>query len=90
MGVTAMGVDEIHFGIIVPPGQQFRVRAAMFRRLKAAFDADGIRFSDQTRTRTTCLSGRIVRRTILASNPPLIYQSRSHRIIWDCVRRGRY
>jgi moderate conductance mechanosensitive channel len=53
MGVTAMGVDGIHVGIIVRtrPGQQFRVRAVMFSRLKSAFDADGIRFSDQTRTR---------------------------------------
>jgi moderate conductance mechanosensitive channel len=53
IGVTAMGVDGIHVGIIVRtlPGQQFKVRAAMFSRLKSAFDADGIRFSDQTRTR---------------------------------------
>jgi moderate conductance mechanosensitive channel len=53
IGVTAMGVDGVHVGIIVRtrPGQQFKVRAAMFRRLKLAFDADGIRFSDQTRTR---------------------------------------
>ncbi len=52
IGVTAMGVDGIHVGIIVRtrPGQQFRVRAAMFNRIKSAFDADGIRFSDQTRT----------------------------------------
>ena len=52
IGVTAMGVDGIHVGIIVRtrPGQQFKVRAAMFSRLKSAFDADGIRFSDQTRT----------------------------------------
>jgi small-conductance mechanosensitive channel len=54
IGVTAMGVDGIHVGIIVRtrPGQQFRVRAVMFSRLKSAFDADGIRFSDQTRTRS--------------------------------------
>jgi small-conductance mechanosensitive channel len=54
IGVTAMGVDGIHVGIIVRtrPGQQFKVRAVMFRRLKSAFDADGIRFSDQTRTRS--------------------------------------
>jgi small-conductance mechanosensitive channel len=47
IGVTAMGVDGIHVGIMVRtrPGQQFRVRAAMFSRLKSAFDADGIRFS---------------------------------------------
>jgi small-conductance mechanosensitive channel len=46
IGVTAMGVDGIHVGIIVRtrPGQQFRVRAAVFSRLKVAFDADGIRF----------------------------------------------
>jgi small-conductance mechanosensitive channel/uncharacterized membrane protein len=52
IGVTAMGVDGIHLGMIVRtrPGQQFKVRAAMFRRIKSAFDADGIRFSDQTRT----------------------------------------
>ncbi|HTC09146.1 MAG TPA: mechanosensitive ion channel family protein [Acetobacteraceae bacterium] len=52
IGVTAMGVDGIHVGIIVRtrPGQQFRVRAAMFNRIKSAFDTDGIRFSDQTRT----------------------------------------
>ena len=52
IGVTAMGVDGIHVGIIVRtrPGQQFKVRAVMFSRLKSAFDADGIRFSDQTRT----------------------------------------
>ena len=55
IGVTAMGVDGIHVGIIVRtrPGQQFRVRAAMFNRIKSAFDADGIRFSDQTRTHAT-------------------------------------
>jgi len=53
IGVTAMGVDGIHVGIIVRtrPGQQFKVRAVMFSRLKSAFDADGIRFSSQTRTR---------------------------------------
>ena len=55
IGVTAMGVDGIHVGIIVRtrPGQQFKVRAVMFSRLKSAFDADGIRFSDQTRVRST-------------------------------------
>jgi moderate conductance mechanosensitive channel len=54
IGVTAMGVDGIHVGIIVRtrPGQQFKVRAMMFSRLKSAFDADGIRFSDQTRMRS--------------------------------------
>jgi small-conductance mechanosensitive channel len=54
IGVTAMGVEGIHVGIIVRtrPGQQFKVRAGLFRRLKSAFDADGIRFSDQTRTRS--------------------------------------
>jgi small-conductance mechanosensitive channel len=53
IGVTAMGVDGIHVGIIVRtrPGQQFKVRAALFSRLKSAFDADRIRFSNQTRTR---------------------------------------
>jgi small-conductance mechanosensitive channel len=52
IGVTAMGVDGIHVGIIVRtrPGQQFKVRAVMFSRLKSAFNADGIRFSDRTRT----------------------------------------
>ena len=52
MGVTAMGADGIHVGIIVRtrPGRQFKVRAAMFSRLKAAFDADRIRFSGQTQT----------------------------------------
>jgi len=47
IGVTAMGVDGIHVGIIVRtrPGQQFKVRAVMFSRLKSAFDADRIRFS---------------------------------------------
>ena len=55
IGVTAMGVDAIHVGIIVRtrPGQQFKVRAALFSRLKSEFDADGIRFSSQTRTRHT-------------------------------------
>ncbi|HEY4174246.1 MAG TPA: mechanosensitive ion channel domain-containing protein, partial [Rhodopila sp.] len=50
MGVTAMGVDGIHVGMIVRtrPGQQFKVRAVMFSRLKSAFDADGIRFFGQT------------------------------------------
>ncbi len=54
IGVTAMGVDGIHVGIIVRtrPGQQFKVRATMFSRLKSAFDSDEIRFSDQTRTRS--------------------------------------
>ena len=54
IGVTAMGVDGIHVGIIVRtrPGQQFKVRATMFSRLKSAFDLDEIRFSDQTRTRS--------------------------------------
>jgi small-conductance mechanosensitive channel len=54
IGVTRMGVDGIHIGVIVRtrPGQQFKVRAAVFSRLKSAFDADGIRFSDQTRTRS--------------------------------------
>jgi moderate conductance mechanosensitive channel len=47
IGVTAMGVDGIHVGIIVRtrPGQQFKVRAVMCSRLKSAFDADRIRFS---------------------------------------------
>jgi small-conductance mechanosensitive channel len=53
IGVTAMGVDGIHVGIIVRtrPGQQFKVRAVMFSRLKSAFDADGILFFGQTQTR---------------------------------------
>jgi len=52
IGVTAMGVDGIHVGIIVRtrPGQQFKVRAVMFSRLKSAFDAVGLRFSGQTQT----------------------------------------
>jgi small-conductance mechanosensitive channel len=52
MGVTAIGVDGIHIGIIVRtrPGQQFRVRGVLFSRLKSAFDADGIRFFGQTPT----------------------------------------
>jgi hypothetical protein len=47
-----MGVDGIHVGIIVRtrPGQQFKVRAVMFSRLKSAFDTEKILFSDQTRT----------------------------------------
>jgi small-conductance mechanosensitive channel len=59
IGVTAMGVDGIHVGIIVRtrPGQQFKVRAVMFSRLKSAFDADGIRFSDRTRTRSADAPG---------------------------------
>ncbi len=50
IGVTAMGVDGIHVGIIVRtrPGQQFKIRAMMYSRLKSAFDADGVRFSGQT------------------------------------------
>ena len=50
MGVTAMGIDGIHVGMIVRtrPGQQFKVRAVIFSRLKSAFDADGIRFFGQT------------------------------------------
>jgi small-conductance mechanosensitive channel len=59
MGVTAMGVDGIHVGIIVRtrPGQQFKVRAAMFSRLKSAFDADGIRFFGQTQTSSADVPG---------------------------------
>jgi small-conductance mechanosensitive channel len=47
IGVTAMGVDGIHVGIIVRtrPGQQFKVRATMYSRIKSAFGADRIRFS---------------------------------------------
>jgi len=54
IGVTAMGVDGIHIGIVVRtrPGQQFKVRAVLFSRLKSTFDAGGIRFSDQTRARS--------------------------------------
>ncbi|WP_158923847.1 mechanosensitive ion channel family protein [Acidisphaera sp. S103] len=50
IGVTAMSADGIHVGIIVRtrPGQQFRVRAVLFNRLKSAFDADGVRFFGQT------------------------------------------
>ena len=50
IGVTALGVDGIHVGVIVRtrPGQQFKVRAVVFSRLKSAFDADGIRFFAQT------------------------------------------
>jgi small-conductance mechanosensitive channel len=49
IGVMAMGVDGIRVGIIVRtrPGQQFKVRAAMYSRIKSAFDADGIRFFGQ-------------------------------------------
>jgi small-conductance mechanosensitive channel len=49
IGVTSLGVDGIHVGIIVRtrPGQQFKVRAVMFSRIKSAFDADGIRFAGQ-------------------------------------------
>jgi small-conductance mechanosensitive channel len=52
IGVTALGVDGLHVGVIVRtrPGQQFKVRAAVYSRLKSAFDADGIRFSGQTQT----------------------------------------
>ena len=58
MGVTAMGVDGIHIGIIVRtrPGQQFKVRAVMYSRLKSAFDADKIRFSGQTATSSADVS----------------------------------
>jgi hypothetical protein len=47
IGVTAVGVDGIHVGIIVRtrPGQQFKVRAMMYSRIKSAFGADRIRFS---------------------------------------------
>ena len=47
IGVIAMGVEGIHVGIIVRtrPGQQFKVRAAVYTRLKSAFNADRIRFS---------------------------------------------
>jgi len=50
IGVTALGTDGIHVGIIVRtrPGQQFKVRAVVLSRLKSAFDADGIRFFAQT------------------------------------------
>jgi small-conductance mechanosensitive channel len=50
IGVTALGVDGIHVGIIVRtrPGRQFKVRAVVYSRLKSAFDADGIRFFGQT------------------------------------------
>jgi small-conductance mechanosensitive channel len=52
-GVTALGVDGIHVGIIVRtrPGQQFKVRAVVFSRLKSAFDEDGIRFFTQNGVR---------------------------------------
>jgi moderate conductance mechanosensitive channel len=51
LGVTAMDTYGMHVGIVVRtrPGQQFRVRAVLFNRLKSTFDAEGIRFSDQTR-----------------------------------------
>ena len=50
IGVTAMDVGGIHVGVIVRtrPGAQFKVRAAVYRRLKSAFDTDGIRFFGQT------------------------------------------
>ncbi len=52
LGVTAMDTSGMHVGIMVRtrPGQQFKVRAVLFNRLKSTFDAEGIRFSDQTRT----------------------------------------
>jgi moderate conductance mechanosensitive channel len=51
LGVTAMDTYGMHVGIMVRtrPGQQFKVRAVLFNRLKSTFDAEGIRFSDQTR-----------------------------------------
>lgn len=47
IGVTGMAAPGIHIGVIIRtrPGQQFRVRAAVYSRLKAAFDAEGIRFA---------------------------------------------
>jgi moderate conductance mechanosensitive channel len=59
IGVTAMNVEGIRIGIIVRtrPGRQFKVRAALFSRLKSAFDADGIRFSGQTQTSTADMAG---------------------------------
>ena len=47
IGVTGMVAPGIHIGVIIRtrPGQQFRVRAVVYRRLKAAFDAEGIRFA---------------------------------------------
>jgi small-conductance mechanosensitive channel len=50
IGVTALGADGVHVGIIVRtrPGRQFKVRAVVYSRVKSAFDADGIRFFGQT------------------------------------------
>lgn len=47
IGVTGMVAPGIHIGVIIRtrPGQQFKVRAAVYRRLKAAFDVEGIRFA---------------------------------------------
>jgi small-conductance mechanosensitive channel len=47
IGVTGMAAPGIHIGVIIRtrPGQQFRVRAAVYSRLKAAFDVEGIRFA---------------------------------------------
>jgi small-conductance mechanosensitive channel len=47
IGVTGMVAPGIHIGVIIRtrPGQQFKVRAVVYSRLKAAFDAEGIRFA---------------------------------------------
>jgi len=57
IGVTAMDATGVHVGVIVRtrPGQQFKVRADVYRRLKAAFDADGIRFFGQAGLSSTDL-----------------------------------
>ena len=53
IGVTAMGVNGVHVHVIVTTlqGRSSVARCRYSSRLKSAFDADGIRFSDQTRMR---------------------------------------
>lgn len=49
LGVTAMADLGIQVGLMVKtrPGQQFRVRRAVFSRLKTAFAEDGVHFASQ-------------------------------------------
>jgi small-conductance mechanosensitive channel len=59
IGVTAIDAAGIHVGVIIRtrPGQQFKVRAIVYSRLKSAFDADGIRFFGQVNMSPADLPG---------------------------------
>jgi len=58
LGVTAMVDTGMQIGLMVKtrPGRQFRVRRAVFSRLKTAFAEEGVYFASQSPVRAPVVS----------------------------------